>query len=83
MRFKLLNCKFYFFHTFKCDLQLSPRYKLKVDFSVDNYAPLRRFLIKKILAQNESKGCDMSMFVRNKKVLIICTDFQKPIVKGQ
>ena len=90
MRFKLLNFKFYFFHTFKCDLQLSPRYKLKVAFSVDNYAPLRRFLIKKILlvtrrktAQNESKGCDVSMFVRNKKVLIICTDFQKPIVKGQ
>lgn len=83
MRFKLLNFKFYFFHTFKKDLQLSPRYKLKLDFSVDNYAPLRRFLIKKILAQNESKGCDMSMFVRNKKVLIICTDFQKPIVNGQ
>lgn len=83
MRFKLLNFKFYFFHTFKCDLQLSPRYKLKVAFSVDNYAPLRRFLIKKILAQNESKGCDMSMFIRNKKVLIICTDFLKPIVNGQ
>lgn len=83
MRFKLLNFKFYFFHTFKKDLQLSPRYKLKVAFSVDNYAPLRRFLIKKILAQNESKGCDMSMFIRNKKVLIICTDFQKPIVNGQ
>ena len=83
MRFKLLNFKFYFVHTFKKDLQLSPRYKLKVAFSVDNYAPLRRFLIKKILAQNESKGCDMSMFIRNKKVLIICTDFLKPIVNGQ
>lgn len=55
MRFKLLNCKFYFFHTFKCDLQLSPRYKLKVDFSEDNYAPLRKFLIKKNTTGNQAQ----------------------------